>query len=1151
MHGAGLRGVQRAGAAMLAAILAATCALAQETTPRGAESAKNKAGSPARTNAAAPASPAGVKPDELRFTPLKKQARPERVAPIELAPRAGSYIRLPDKDGQPVWTIYGAKVEDFVQFLKSKGAEAPNEPDYSISSISITGTCDDEKAQLTAKFEIQVERDGMWLLVPIGLQGGLMISSPRQTGAGELRTVPSADVNEVYLRGKGVHELFVPLVVPIRRQLNQRHLQLSIPPAAGSQVTLRVSKEHCQVKPIEGAHVVATPTSQGTRIEAYGIKGQFDLAWDVALNEPQARAIFDVASKWTLGMEGDRVRLHIAQTIDPKQGTVSSVRVRMPGGFATVACEQKDVTDPRKYTAADNDAAGFIKIDLKPTSTGRSELIWDLEGPHAAGAPIVLRGLDVEGARSESGEIALIPSEGFHFEVRSGENIRRINGLGAGLAESTYSFSQPFRMELGLEEIRPEFSVEPSFFMLLSEQRAELNGQFKVQIHQGALRNIAFKWNDWAKHGWTIDEYSENAEPIASDPKDPAAKNLLRFRLSGRLGSDFIVSFRAVRSIPAKGKSFRLTLPVVDAPVRPASSLVVADAENIRSTLEPLADTATRPIPPERREALMVPESFRGLRQIALRIDSAVQAFDVKVAVEKQQIETEATAHFELQEGRLQVTERISYHVSYERLGEAALILPKELKRGDVQFYLDRSDSDIEAIPIWTPGETDSGDVARISFEPRRVGAFDIFARYSVPLAELGPSEASIQVAVPLIRSRDAAFKAMRVDLRAREDTEVEVTDESWSPQIPQVTADKGSTHAWTVAGDRASIPLRLVRIASVVAPRVKITRAFLRSLVDVTGAVQTAALYRIEGAAPSVALTLPPQAADPRFSLDGIELKPERIRETRPDSGEYRLDVGTLSPNPDRVLAVEYREPNGTSCGFVSLHRLQAPVFPDTTSIGSVIWEVTFPYEQYLFLDPSGFSPEFRWQRQTVFWSRQRTPQAADIGSWLGTKIQTSGDEGNSYAFSRYGAVPAIVVGSMAQSFVIFVGAGLSLLAAFVLLKAPFARTPLTLFVFAFAAAVAYLWSAETVRLLLQPALLGLVVAVFAAVIDARFQRRRSRYLFAAPSAADFVATANSPSSIERALNLTSDPEAVTISRPGSHVGQQSLSASHRGGGS
>jgi hypothetical protein len=250
-------------------------------------------------------------------------------------------------------------------------------------------------------------------------------------------------------------------------------------------------------------------------------------------------------------------------------------------------------------------------------------------------------------------------------------------------------------------------------------------------------------------------------------------------------------------------------------------------------------------------------------------------------------------------------------------------------------------------------------------------------------------------------------------------------------------------------------------------------------------------------------------------------------------------------------VLAVEYRNPNGSACGFIALHRLQAPSFPDSTSIGSLIWEVTFPYEQFLFLDPSGFSPEFRWQRQSMFWSRGPTPLASDVGGWLGTTFRPVGDDGNTYAFSRFGGVPIILVGSMAQSFVVFVGAGLSLLAAFVLLKLPAARTPLTLFLFAFAVAVAYLWSAEAVRLLLQPAFFGFLLAIGAAALDTRIQRRRAPFLLASPSAADFVATATSPSSIERALVLTSDPEALTISRPGSQSGQQPVSASDRGSGS
>ena len=113
-------------------------------------------------------------------------------------------------------------------------------------------------------------------------------------------------------------------------------------------------------------------------------------------------------------------------------------------------------------------------------------------------------------------------------------------------------------------------------------------------------------------------------------------------------------------------------------------------------------------------------------------------------------------------------------------------------------------------------------------------------------------------------------------------------------------------------------------------------------------------------------------------------------------------------------------------------------------------------------------------------------------------------------------------------------------------------ARTPLTLFVFAFAIAVAYLWFAEGVRLLLQPAIFGVLLAIVAAIVDARIQTRRARYLIAAPSAADFVATATSPSAIEPALVPSSDPAAPRLARTEYQVlpPPEPVSSSDRGSG-
>jgi hypothetical protein len=1087
-------------------------------------------------------------------------ASPATESTTPLAPRPGDLIRLGTKDGQVEWAIWGETFDKFLEFLRSQNGAGRSDPDYSISSISIKGTEEGDWAKLDVRYEIQVDRPDITVGVPIGLQEGAGSSAPEHSGPGEFRAADALNrqkAHTIYLRGKGLHIVTIPLVVPIRRQLNQRHLQLTIPPAAGSQITLTVPKEHCQVKPLDDAPVRAISVPKGTQIEAVGIKGTFDLAWESPLDEAHARTVFDVFSKCSVAMDRDRIQLGVLQTIDAKQGNLASVRVRVPRSFPRITGQQLYVSEARKYGPADIDANGFIKVDLKPAGTGRLELRWDLEGPPPPSGLLALLGFEVEGARSDGGDISITPTEGFHFDYRGGNNIRRINvsALGAGLAESAYAFSQPFRLDLAIEEIRPQFSVEPAYFALLSQGRIELTSQLRIHVRQGALRELKFTWPDWKKQGWTIDQlpdFADLAEPEKPVGEHPAAAaahddSTLGLRLNGRRGDDFVVTFRASRPAPTSGTTVPLSLPQLAGSTMTGGVLVAADAENVKSNLEPRAETAVRSIAPERRDALGAPDSFRGLRQVALRIDSPKADFDATVTTQQQKIDTESRAKIEVRAGRLQVEQRIQYRVSYERLSEATLVLPKELRRASVQFTVDRPDLEAKIDPSWTTGEPSGSDIARIPLSPQpRIGTFELYAHYSVHLPE-SPSQA-VEVPIPLVRSRDSAFKTLRVELHAPDDSEFEVVDDSW---IPSLAIDKGSTYAWTAKGEQSVLPLRLVRVTALASPGVKIGRALVRSTLDPTGTALTTAQYRIQGPVSRIALTLPAGSTEPKFWLDRLPLKPERIREARPNSGEYLLDIGALSPEPEPVLTVQFGDPNAQSCDLIGSHTLGAPAFPDNTSVESTVWEVTLPFEQYLYSAPRGFTPEFRWQRDGAVWDRRPTPKAADLSRWLVGAARATADDGNTYAFSRFGPAQTIVVGSMAGSFVVFVGAGLALLAAFVLLRLRAARSLLTLFLFTFAVAVCCLWYAEAVRLLLQPALIGFLLACVAAVIDARMQKRRGRLLLEPPGAAEFVTTATSPSSIERHLVPAADPEAPTINRlsaqDGSH-GSQALSASASG---
>ncbi len=174
------RHTKHLGAAIVAVLVAAACASAQETPRQRARRSRATLGCRCSFPPARPAAARADRPD----------------SPV-LTPQPGDPIRLRTKDGKFEWSIYGADFEKFVEFLRSKESTDHNEPDYSISSISITGSCDDERAQLTAKFEIQVERDGVWLAVPIGMQEASLVPGMRQTGAGEFRSDPSSIASPV------------------------------------------------------------------------------------------------------------------------------------------------------------------------------------------------------------------------------------------------------------------------------------------------------------------------------------------------------------------------------------------------------------------------------------------------------------------------------------------------------------------------------------------------------------------------------------------------------------------------------------------------------------------------------------------------------------------------------------------------------------------------------------------------------------------------------------------------------------------------------------------------------------------------------------------------------------------------------------------
>jgi hypothetical protein len=117
----------------------------------------------------------------------------------------------------------------------------------------------------------------------------------------------------------------------------------------------------------------------------------------------------------------------------------------------------------------------------------------------------------------------------------------------------------------------------------------------------------------------------------------------------------------------------------------------------------------------------------------------------------------------------------------------------------------------------------------------------------------------------------------------------------------------------------------------------------------------------------------------------------------------------------------------------------------------------------------------------------------------------------GNSYRFTGFGLAHKLEFRTMSRHIIVLIGAGLALLVGFMLMNIPATRHVLTILLLGFATTVLALWFPEPVLVLLQPAGLGLLLAIVAALIQGAMLRTRKAQVLTLSSPSGFTAPASS----------------------------------------
>lgn len=1069
-------------------------------------------------------------PAAAEFPPRPNPAVP---TPSTDADRFTDYEILIGPDGKPVRVRSDALLEKWLQSLDADSQPAgPVVPPFEVSSVALTGTAQDDNVALTATIQVQINRKDEFVLVPLALKEATLTGVEYK---GEGQAIFDGHSRETgyrwWLKGSGSHELVLKMLLPIQRLVGTRRIQLTTPKSALSSLKLDVAHHEVRVVPLDGAIAVARKIDdQRSQIDVWGFGERIDLRWLPLPAPTRDEAVLQADTAIRAQISAQSVVIDAVQKISAVQGSFEEVTVQMPEGFRV-----SSVTGPEYSSHRDDpNRRNHVIVQFTEKTSGPVTLNWTLASETPANE-VTLAGFNVLGAKQQAGEILVEVAEGLAVSSRQADAVLRKNVGNARSGErvvTAYRFlRQPFQLVLDVNEIEPSFSVQPEMLVRLSSDRAELRAQLKFDVfaNLGVVREVELYWPGFDAEGWTFD--ASEVPPLVD-----RGTGIIRFRLARPMSGQFELSIQASRPIISDAEPFELTLPTARATRSLPATVSILQTENIESHIEPLSGTEILATATSELPLPQLPDEWNKLSRVNFQIPSSNPQFAVILTKHDRSVSVAANTVIDVQPDRLAITQELSYDVQYGRLSEVRVRVPESIAGQNVTFELGSGTaSNLAGNVALTPLQlTSTGAMRefRLPLSEPLIGRFNIVARFATSLQS--NSVDVRDVAVPLIQPAEGELTSVRVRFVGVERLEAAIGDDSWKRELAADGVDE-----WMYSGSRRQIPLRLLAPADAIGQTFTVSNAVIRTDIDANGVASAWAYYRFENTPPFVDITIPRQTAIDSIWLDGVDLKTTSAKRLESIEGGFRVRLEGVPAADAHLLSVQYHSRNSDPWSWTGTQDCVAPELQPDVWVKETVWQVAVPLEQHLFDVPQGFVPLFRWQRNTVFWSRVSTVTDPALRNMLTTTSDPPGwktnPDANVYRFRRFGPAETLAFRFMSLPAIVLCGAGLAWVAGVVLLRVPATRHVLTALTMLLALTIVSLWFSEPVKLLLQPGLLGFTLAVIAVYIDDQLKRRRKTTLMSLSSASDFIASPTI-SSVDRPATI-SLPSAEGSSIRGRHI--------------
>ncbi len=990
-------------------------------------------------------------------------------------------------------------------------------PTVYISSLSLDGEVAGDFAELTADIGIEVTRDQQWQEVALGLQQA-HVYEPSYDGPGDAVPAPGLPPEEGVhwlVRGKGSHRLQLRFRLPIKSTPAGEQLQLTLPRLPSgfyARAVLRIPANNAVLRgPGEGVEVRRRELEGGwTEFDCDVKDARWDLSWR---NHVDEQPIVSQTSYMRLGRIDGELRLQIRHQCDVSRGSLSELNVRLPTGF-TLRDVQRGLQGDRLMWSPIDNREGWVRVLLSPPAEIEEslELNWRLSRPFPTeGGLIQLDGLELEGAGPHIGTIVLESVDGYSLSPPTGgsqgvyqtSTTEPRTGGGPAVLRAFEFQALPFLLEFEIAPIPPRVSATAHNYLWLGLEQDQLHVWTELTVESGQLGEVVWDWPGWSAAGWAPASTLVDVAIVTGDateivrgtigaPPDDEEQDQIRLSLSRPCSGRMRVLLTLNRLPPPDGTDleFFAVRPAAEYSGRTGTLSIAGERQlEIKTAAEaPLTPATETPVRPAG-----VPATFSGAAAQVYVLNAGVAPLRLSRVEHARTIRASALVTVtEISRRSIRVLQEIDYQVQYGEIASLLLQLPDVL---------------LEQVPASGEGAGNSFQDVGVEFRlsdgtPLRAertekqvrlqlplpahDEFRVIVDFVLPLPAINDGRGQ-NVELPFVRSLDAEFSATLLRIESPETLRLAQDQSGW-----QFRDTRSGIPAWITAEHPERAILRLDESLLRAPQQFTVDTAFVRTWLDDAGESRTEAEYVIRKAPGRILIRLPEAATNVEFRWNGVPLDSgSGVRSFADQPGSFIIEHTASVGNggPDRLM-LRYRRPGGRALSILANTRIQFPEFVDSVAVTETMFEVVLPPDQQLSDPPSGFVPQYAWERQNVIWMRKSTADYRARRDALG--IEPIGQRGNLYAFSTYGPVRAAEFRSMAQSLIVLIGAGLTLLLGFVFGRIPATRNVLSVLVLGFVFALLSLWHLELMQLLMQPALLGLLLACMAVAFDAATRRRR-----------------------------------------------------------